>query len=271
MDFDEITFFPQTCHATHLAGLVACIKKFGRYGLVNTKGDILIRPSYDKIELLTDNQGDMTVPEVARVQRQGLFGIMDLRSRKIMKTEYEKIEFFQTFFRLERKKMQQITILLLRQKGKFGIKNLKNHAESPILYDEINLFDSVAYMARVRKERKFGFLNLDAELEIPIIYDYAENFRAGVAIVGRKNKFGLIKNTGKEVIPINYTTLQFVHSEPQKNTWHEVILTQKNHLFGVIDVNGKTLIPMEYEKLEFSPERGNFEGIKNGKSEFIKI
>jgi len=271
LDYDEILFMPKTCHAEHKAGRVALIKKFGKYGLVNTKGDILIRPSYDKIELLTDSEGKLTIPEVARVRRHNAFGMMELRSKKILKTEYQSIEFFQTLNQVERKKNAIITILLLRQKNKLAVRNLHNHLESPAVYDQIELYDSIAYLARVKKGRKYGFLDLTAKLKIPATYDYADSFREGISIVQRKDKFGVLNKSGKAIIPIVYSDIQFINSYPNIGYLKKALIVQKKNLYGVLDTDGKVLIPVKYEKLEFSPEKRNFEGQKNGKTEFIKL
>lgn len=271
LNYDEISFMPKTCRAEHPAGLVALIKKFGKYGLVNNKGDMLIRPSYDEIELLTDQDGRLTIPEVARVRRHNTFGMMELRSKKILKTEYQSITFFQALNQIERKKNIINTILLLRQKNKLAVRNLYNHLESPAVYDQIELYDSITHLARVKKGRKYGFLDLTAKLKIPATYDYADSFREGISIVQRKDKFGVLNKSGKAIIPIIYSDIQFINSDPNISYLKKALIVQKKNLYGVLDTDGKVLIPVKYKKLEFSPEKRNFEGQKNGKTEFIKL
>ncbi len=65
------------------------IEKNGLKGIINTEGEIIVKPEYEKIAKFGDYQ-----TEWALIQKDGLIGFINIEGEVIVKPEYEKIAKF---------------------------------------------------------------------------------------------------------------------------------------------------------------------------------
>ena len=62
-------------------------------------------------------------------------------------------------------------------------------------------------IARVKHGWSWGYINLNCENVRYFDFQEASDFKDGIAKVKRNGKWGYIDKTGKEIIPIKYTTI----------------------------------------------------------------
>jgi TPR repeat protein len=86
----------------------------------------------------------------------------------------------------------------------------------------------------VKLDGKWGFLNRDGDLAIPYQYDFADGL-----IVTKDGKKGMIDSTGKQVVPMEYTTLAY--------SFPFLLASRDNSKFGFIDYTGNVVIPFVYD------------------------
>ena len=101
--------------------------------------------------------------------------------------------------------------------------NEKGVVVVPPKYDFINVIQQSAEIAfSVSSNRKFGVFTRGKEL-FPPIYDYMDITPYGHFKVHKDNKWGLINNDGKIVIPINYDDLREKNaSQPDIVNWEAI-------------------------------------------------
>ena len=90
-------------------------------------------------------------------------------------------------------------------------------------------FDQVDYcltsgLVAVKQGKRWGYVDSDGVLKVPFIYDEAQTFNdAGFAVVGLKQKYGLIDKQGKLAVALEYDLID----EPSENLM-PVSLANKN-------------------------------------------
>jgi len=147
--------------------------------------------------------------------------------------------------------------------------NEKGTVVVPPKYDFINVIQQSAEIAfTVSSNRKFGVFTKGKEL-FPPIYDYMDITPYGHFKVHKGQKWGLINNDGKIVIPINYDDLREKNaSQPDIVNW-EAIIWGKDREFITVKTNLQfdrpaLTLPLEVEEISgyVSPEDINKEADK---------
>ncbi len=120
---------------------------------------------------------------------------------------------------------------------KYGYINTKAELTIPLEYDLADSF--VNGYATVRKGKKFGVINTKGEVIIPITYDGIKPFQVSLFFVkkgaGDTGKWGAVDQNNKEVIPFEYSELDFCSQA--------IIKARKNDLFGLLNHKGEIVAP----------------------------
>jgi WG containing repeat len=97
---------------------------------------------------------------------------------------------------------------------------------------------------------KYGFKNKSGKVVIAAKYQFADAFIEdiyghGLIRVKLNDKWGLIDEKGKEIIPMKYQTV----SQFFTFGWASV---QLNNKWGFVDTTGKEVIPLKYDAIALS-------------------
>lgn len=247
--FEEIPYLPETCGGSQA---VFKVKQGGKFGLMDSKGGILIRPVYDDVFMLKTDKGKLTTPEVACVRKQNKYGFLELREKQILPTHYDKISFLQHLEIKEKDKITTNLLIKVWQNGKCGVMNLTEKTEIAIEYTDIQPFEHE--MALVQKNGKFGFIDLKGKEKVTIKYDAAQGFKQGIAILKKGESVGAINTERKEVIDFAYQSLEYLVEKPEEGKDEQeffagFLRAKKGDKYGIISLQGKPIIPFEYVSL----------------------
>jgi hypothetical protein len=80
----------------------------------------------------------------------------------------------------------------------------------------------------------------------PVKYEWIGNSYRGQFIVKRQGKYGLVSDTGKEVIPFRYDTLAFLRSKPAITR----LKAGQKRRYALITLENKVLTKFEYNDIE---------------------
>lgn len=194
-------------------------------GLVNIKGEIIVKPKYQEIHLINDK-------EFYVVKSDNKYGFINKLGDEIIPVIYDKVGF----------NINKNLIPVFKD-GKWGFINRKNETKIPFEYDEAYAFlDDLAFvkkgdfygcidtknrikvqfnlektgypfftnkLALFMENGKYGYINKKGRIKISAIYDKAFPFINGLAFVEMDGKVGYIDKKGKEIIPIKYEQLWF--------------------------------------------------------------
>lgn len=197
---------------------VALIKIGDKVGLINTKGQFVLKPKYDVIKKFDNGY--------ARVREDGKWGIIDTKGKVIIPATYDDITRYSKNG-VGAKKGESWGVV---KGGKFTAL-----AEAEKIWD----FTESSVLAYARKDGKMGFINGQGKWVIEPAYEKARAFNNGLAPVVKDGKWGYINERGEKVIDFKYSDAEIF----AKNGLAPV---KEKKLWGFIDKTGKLVIPMDY-------------------------
>ncbi|KAF2079466.1 WG repeat-containing protein [Flavobacterium sharifuzzamanii] len=228
----------------------------GKYGAIDTKGELVIPVMYDEFRDFRSNNN-------AIVKYKGKFGLVDLNNKTTYPIDNEEIE----------QNSRDLAYYIIKKNGKVGIinKELKTIINfdyqdlQPCFYDQINKFIA-------KQNGLYGVIDRLGGIIIPFQYTEMSNWveygpGSNFHFVTKDKKQGLITKEGKTVIPVIYDSL-FYDSD-------KIIILSKNGKYGVVTIQNKQVIPFIYEKIYLEPsffskkKETEFYVLKNGKYSII--
>ncbi|GEQ85218.1 hypothetical protein ULMS_07260 [Patiriisocius marinistellae] len=189
-----------------------------QYGLINTKSEVILTPSYDAIKPFVNGY--------ARVKKSGKWGMIDKTGKIFVPVEYDEIGDYNN------------NGISVRKNDFFGI--LLNGKMNTISgADKVWDFPEGEKLTYARKDKLIGFVNNKGEWVIAPTFHKARAFSNGLAPVFNDDDWGFIDETGKEVIPFQYR-------DAETFAENGLAPVKVKKLWGFIDKSGKMVIPDEY-------------------------
>ncbi|MBE6913811.1 MAG: hypothetical protein E7472_02610 [Ruminococcaceae bacterium] len=191
-----------------------------KYGLVDTKGNIIVEPYYNYMSSPSEGiiivglnvDGDWNTG----YKNSGIdkYGAINTNGEVVLPVEYDYLGDF--------------------SEGLAAVYQVREY------YEEMEYLGQVLVI-----ESKIGFLDKTGKMVIPCEYDgVIGDFSEGKVIVQKNDKWGAIDKTGKTVVPFSYNGMgEF--SNGLAYTWKSV---NGDPQFGYVDANGKIVIPCIYDR-----------------------
>ena len=163
---------------------LACVKKDGKYGYIDGKGEEVIPCRYDEVDDFSEG--------LAAVQKDGLCGFINKNGEEVVPCRYDRASSF-----------SDDGLAWVVKGGLWGVINEKGEEVVPCIYDEndgkgggfIYSFSDDG-LAWVRKSGLCGVINKNGEEVIPCRYDYAGGFSEGLAPAQIGSKWGYVDKKG---------------------------------------------------------------------------
>ncbi len=289
--YEKIEFMPETCQSASGKTKVVLFYEKSKVGLADAFGNVVIRPSYDKIEFVKyyiTRYGDtakierVLKPELILAKKDGKYGLFDLQENvPLLRSEYNSIDYLQDIKVVEKKKTHSTHILKIKQGTKYGFLLLHNKVVSVPQYEYLGEFstekgkiegEAQDLIALVQKEGKWGWINLEGKETIKINYDAAEAFRKDIAFVRKGKNWTAIDRSGKQKLEDSFEEIKYLALESEKNAFFKtLIIAKKKGKYGILDIEGKTLLNFEYDKLTFVPDKFGFNVEINGEEKFVNL
>jgi hypothetical protein len=147
----------------------------GKFGVIDPKGKLLLKPVYDSITYFFNR--------FLRIEVGGLYGLVDRDFNIVLKPTYDEIGEFVG------------DIAILKHKDKYGCINSKMELKVKPTYDRI-YFQQEEFL-RTTLNGKWGFLDDKCNVLSKAIFDYAYDFSNGYAKIILDGKVGFIDSNGK--------------------------------------------------------------------------
>lgn len=174
-------------------------KKEGKIGLINTKGEIIVKAIYDEI-------GDFN-EALAYVKKDGLYGYIDEKGTLVIPLKYGNAGWFSE------------GLAPVVYNNKWGYINRENEVIIPFQYvGYVGPFSDGLAVYRKRGSEaskkqystdKVGFINNTGEIQIPLVYKSAKSFKNGAGLVKKDNMEYLINKEG-ELFNLNKADIEII-------------------------------------------------------------
>ena len=155
----------------------------GKYGIINQKGKLLLKPIYDSITYFFDG--------FARIQVGDKYGLINTDFKIVLKPTYDYISEFTG------------NIAILHHKDKYGCINKKMELKIKPTYDRI-YFQQEDFL-RTTLDKKWGYLDNQCNVLSKPIFDYGYDFSNGIAKVVSDGKVGYLNSKGNLIVKPIFT------------------------------------------------------------------
>jgi len=232
-------------------GNTAVVKKNGKWGLVNTKEEVLADCVYEEffipdVQLFYENR--------AAAKKDGLWGFLNEKGKPVSSFNYEAVgsnqldnpKYISTFSE---------KIVIVKKGGKWGAIDMEGNEKTAFIYDYISTFVTETTIAQ--KDGKWGYINKRGEEVIPFIYDEIKWFESGLCPANKDGLWGFLDEKGEVVVPIMYDDI-LVSEEVsvESGLWFfsqdGYCAVKKNGKWGLIDKDKNIIVNFEYDGIKFT-------------------
>ncbi|MEC4004944.1 WG repeat-containing protein [Flavobacterium sp. SUN052] len=216
------------------------IKKSEKFGLINFKEKILIKPIYTDLQYKTDFYLYANQITKDNSEENTLYGIINSNFKIITKPIYKNIKDIIEEYKPSGK------YWAFKTNG-FGAidKNGKEISEFKYSFEQQNPYQKYYRTSSYDDSNKQYILDMNFK-EIGSNYDLVYHWKNSLFLVKKGTKYGLINLNNQLVLPCEYDSIL----ETSNNNELGTIL--KNGKYGVLNSDGKIIIPCEYDYLYFT-------------------
>ncbi len=191
----------------------------GKYGMANSKGEIIIEPIYDYI--LGDSSGII-------INNDDKYGIYDEAGNEVLPIVYEDIT-----------SIAKDLIGLKDDSGKYGMYNYEGEKITDHIYDEIN--GHLRTLIQVSKDGKYGYINNQGDVVVDIEYEGIDiTLDPRYAQVKVDGKYGIMDMYGEWLVEPKYDYISFGYGNDMKLI-EDCFIVGDGEMRSLIDKNGKVL------------------------------
>lgn len=230
------------------------------FGLINSKGETVISPIYEKMESFSEG----LCAVYRNVDGTSKWGFIDLSGQECIPCQFQEVDSFHEGVATFSVHYKEIKEHVSPNGHKVGYPGgyfdgfMNSLGEIIVEADRYHLCDSAEGLIQCNNEDGLtGFLNSKGEEVIPCQYKRASNFKKGLAVVeNHDGKHGLIDKSGNIIIPFEY---DFWYSYYDRfnyfRTDDNLFILMKDGKFGVIDIDNHIIIPNEYDEIIISGDK----------------
>lgn len=202
-----------------------------KWGVIDTKGNIVISPSYDEMIIIPDNTKPVFVCQENVNYENNTYEtkILNEKNEELF-TSYDKVEV------------------------------LYNHDENNNLWYEKNIL-------KVQKDGKYGLINLEGKELLACSKDSVEVITGveSVYITTLDNKKGLVDSLGKEIIENKYIEISSLTDKYENG----FIVKNENNKYGVINYDTTIALEEKYDEIKNVYGNSMYVVKENGKFKIV--
>lgn len=271
-----------------------------KWGIIDSKGSIVIEPTYDETIIIPDNTKDLFICTYDVDYSKGTYKtkVINKKNEQIY-NEYETVEAIENFDEYNNLWYEE-NVLLVKKDGKYGLIDFKGSELLKCEYDEISSLKGIKNSLVTKKDGKLGLVDNIGNAIIPNNYDdikalgdiYEDGF-----IVKKDGNYGVINWDKSVALETKYDSIKPIYGNDryvveENDTWKIVDSTGKEYLkdgfddvksingdnvvikkddkYGVVTLSGTNKLEAKYDELIFTFS-DNYIAKENGKYGIIDI
>ena len=280
------------------------IYKDEKYGVINSKGDIVIDPSYKELIIIPNSKNDVFLCTYDVDYASGVYKTKALNSKnEEIFTEYSKIEAIENNDK-NNNIWYEDSVLRIEKDGKYGLIDLTGKVLLEPQYDEIVALEGIKNSIKIKKDGKVGITDKDGKIIVEPNYleisNLGEDNKSGFIVKYDNEKYGVIDYSSNQILENKYDSIEkisgnglYVVNESGttkviKQDGTDVITSgfdtiksilpnqgdgvifSKDGKYGVMKSEGEVVIAAKYEDLE-SAQKGTLIAKRDGKYGVIDL
>ncbi len=174
------------------------VKIDGLYGIIDTMGNYVVKPSYQNMHWFSDGLVKVRL-------KDNVIAFLNAEGKQMFSSSYPEIRKFSEGLAAFNVGGTYDTKSGLTINGRWGYIDTNGKVIIPAKHSDVGPFqEGLAYVKGIKG---YGFINKNATIIIPPFYDTVSNFQNGLAVVIKDGKYGAIDQSGNIVIPLEYQFL----------------------------------------------------------------
>lgn len=210
------------------------VKKDGKYGLINYKGENILPTQYDEITTLKGVKNSIIIA------KEGKVGLCNSLGEIIIEPTYSKI--------LKYSDEYQDGYVVATAEGKYGLMSSNKSVLLDPIYEQITYVGSQDYYG-VKSEGKNSILDKDKNVVFTGDYDSLENISGDNIVVKKANKYGIVDKAGNKKVDLTYDDLKYAFSDNY--------IAKKDNKYGIINTNNEQKLEINYANVNYN-KAGSF-------------
>lgn len=207
----------------------------GYYGLIDTKGNVILKNAYTQIEPFKHG--------ISVVKINGKYGVINKIGKYVLQPEYDFIEHDTLgYLRVRGKEIHDYghVKVVVSETPKWGIIDSLGHTVLEIKHT--NILSPSEGIFPVKRGNLWGYFNMVDDQIIPFQFTVASAFKHGFALVTKDEKEILINKNGEIVNKIHYDSIGVLG--------HHTILFLKNNKYGLMNEHGVQVLEPCYQSVK---------------------
>ena len=256
----------------------------GKWGVINSKGDTIIEPTYDETIIIPDNTKDLFICtyDVNYTDNTFKTRVLNSKNEEIL-TNYETVEAIENYDE-NNNLWYEKDVLKVKKVGKYGLIDYKGLELLKCEYDSIEALKGTENSLITRKDGKLGLVDnvggVIAENNYKNIKAISTKFEDGYIVQADNNKYGVVGIDKSIVLETKYDDIKQLKSGDKyvvkengdweivdkegkvylKDKFEEVIsidgenvvIKNSDNKYGVMNLNGETKIKFDYQDIKYA-------------------
>lgn len=256
-----------------------------KWGVINSKGEKVIKPEYDEAIVIPDSTKDIFICTYDVNYADGSYKskVINSKNEEIV-TGYDTIQALENYDS-NNNLWYENDVLLVSKEGKYGLVDFKGKQLLNCEYNSIEALKGVEKSILVSKDGKYGLVDnigsVIIEPEYKKISPISDKYADGYIVTNKDNKVGVISRDRKTAVEVKYQDVQAIYGDgryvvKEDGKWQiinsegtvylkdkfstvksidgENVLVVSNKKYGVMDLSGKTKIAVKYQDMTYAFE-----------------
>lgn len=255
----------------------------GKWGVINEKGEIVIKPEYIEMITIPDSKTDLFIIlyDVDYTNNTYKTKVLNSKNEEKFKT-YDLVEAIENINNNNILCFSE-GVLKVKKGGKYGLIDFSGNEILSTEYSNIEALSGVKNSLLIKKDNKIGLCdnkgNIIINPEYKEIKSIGNDYKNGYIVITDDNKYGIIDFTNQVILEANYQEIKQITSDNIyivkengklkainknketliENKFDDVkeinsnnIIFVKDNKYGVMDKKGNTIIQPQYEDLKYA-------------------
>lgn len=251
-----------------------------KWGVANSKGDIIINPEIDSMIVVPNSKKDVFVYEY---EEEGNYKSKAVNSNKDqLFTSYENVSCINNYDQ-DGNFWYEKNTLKVQKDGKYGLIDLNGNEILTTVYDQIDRIKGVENSLIIKKDEKYGLANASGNVIIEPLYDeitaLTNDYSNGYIVKNSDGNYGIIGIDKTQILDCKYSNIKHVcgnemYIVKDNSTWklvknnddegievkysdvksinNENLVAVVDDKYGIIGVDQNEKVAFEYQYLEYA-------------------
>lgn len=215
------------------------VRKDGKYGIIDLKGNQLVSCIYDSIEVITGTSNSLVTV------KDGKQGLIDNTGAVIIENNYQDIQAISD---------QYENGYIVQANGKYGVISLNKAVVLDTKYDRVKKVYGNSKYYVVEENGKLKIVDKDQKEYLVGEYDDITSINGEYAVVKKGNQYGVVSIAdNKKAIDVKYEDIKYATGSNY--------IVKDNSKYGIMDIEGNKLVDFNYKTIAYRNKANFYEAI----------